>query len=54
MAVVPFDVLRALSFDIFKATGIPEDDARILTDHLTTSNLVGHDSHGGWFMPRYV
>ncbi len=54
MAVVPFDVLRALSFDIFKATGIPEDDARILTNHLTTSNLVGHDSHGVWFMPRYV
>ena len=54
MAVVPFDVLRELSFDIFKATGIPGDDAQILADHLATSNLVGHDSHGVWFMPRYV
>ena len=54
MPVVPFNVLNDLSYSIFNATGIPEDDARILADHLTTSNLVGHDSHGVWFMPRYV
>ncbi|MDP7237398.1 MAG: Ldh family oxidoreductase, partial [Candidatus Latescibacteria bacterium] len=54
MAVVPFNVLNDLSYSIFNATGIPEDDARILADHLTTSNLVGHDSHGVWFMPHYV
>ncbi len=54
MPVVQYDVLRSLSFDIFNATGIPADDARILADHLATSNLTGHDSHGVWFMPRYV
>lgn len=54
MPVVQYDVLRELSVNIFKATGIPADDARILADHLTTSNLVGHDSHGVWFMPPYV
>lgn len=54
MPVVPYDTLRDLSVRIFKATGIPEEDAAILADHLTTSNLVGHDSHGVWFMPRYV
>ncbi|MBT5873179.1 MAG: Ldh family oxidoreductase [Candidatus Latescibacteria bacterium] len=54
MPVVPYDALCTVSLDIFKATGIPEDDARILADHVTTSNLLGHDSHGVWFMPRYV
>ena len=54
MPVVPFDVLNALSHSIFSATGIPEEDARILADHLTTSNLLGHDSHGVWFMSHYV
>lgn len=54
MPVVRYEKLNTLSYDIFKATGIPEDDARILADHLTTSNLVGHDSHGVWFLPRYL
>lgn len=54
MPVVPHDVLRELSFTIFKATGIPVDDARIVSDHVVNSNLVGHDSHGVWFMPGYA
>ncbi len=54
MPVVPFDKLNSLSRAIFEATGIPVEDAHILADHLTTSNLLGHDSHGVWFMPRYV
>jgi len=54
MPVVPYDKLNRLSQEIFKATGIPEEDAQILADHLTNSNLLGHDSHGVWFMPRYV
>ena len=54
MPVVPFEKLNSLSRAIFEATGIPEEDAHILADHLTTSNLLGHDSHGVWFMPRYV
>ena len=54
MPVVPFDKLNCLSRAIFEATGIPAEDAHILADHLTTSNLLGHDSHGVWFMPRYV
>ncbi|MBI4551181.1 MAG: Ldh family oxidoreductase [Candidatus Latescibacteria bacterium] len=54
MPVVQYEVLRELSFNVFNATGIPAGDARILADHLATSNLVGHDSHGVWFLPRYV
>jgi uncharacterized oxidoreductase len=46
--------LRELSFRIFLAAGMPEEDARIVADHLVNSNLVGHDSHGVWHLPRYA
>ena len=46
MPVVQHDVLLQLSFDIFSATGIPADDARIVSEHLVNSHLAGHDSHG--------
>ena len=54
MPVVQHDVLRQLAFDIFGATGIPEEDARIVGEHLVNSHLAGHDSHGTWFMPGYA
>lgn len=54
MPVVQHDVLLQLSFDIFSATGIPADDARIVAEHLVNSHLAGHDSHGTWFMPSYA
>ncbi len=47
-------VLRDVAFHIFRATGLPEEDARIISDHLADSNLCGHDSHGVWLVPRYV
>jgi uncharacterized oxidoreductase len=53
MPIVQHEVLRKLSYDVFMATGIPEEDARIVSDHLVTSNLVGHDTHGVWWVPRY-
>ena len=46
MPVVQYEVLRALSVDVLRAAGLPEDEAQIVADHLTTSNLVRHDSHG--------
>jgi uncharacterized oxidoreductase len=54
MPVVQHDVLHELSLQILRAAGLPADDARIITDHLITSNLVGHDSHGIWRLPGYV
>ena len=54
MPIVQQAPLRQLSFEIFKATGIPIDDARIISDHLVDNHLVGHDSHGVWFIPGYV
>ena len=54
MPLIQQDTLRQLNFAIFKATGIPEDDARIVADHLVDSHLAGHDSHGTWFLPGYA
>ncbi len=54
MPIVQENVLRRLSHEIFAATGVPEDDARIVADHVVDNNLVGHDSHGTTFLPRYA
>lgn len=47
-------MLQSLCFEIFKATGIPEEDAHIISRHLVDSHLAGHDSHGTWFLPGYA
>ncbi len=49
-----FDYLRNLGRRIFSATGIPVDDAVLISDHLVTNNLLGYDSHGIRFIPQYV
>jgi LDH2 family malate/lactate/ureidoglycolate dehydrogenase len=54
MPIVQQAPLRQLSFEIFKATGIPINDARIVSDHLVDNHLAGHDSHGVWFLPGYA
>ncbi len=51
MPIVREDDLRRLAYDIAAATGIPDDDARIISNHYVDSNLCGHDSHGVWFLP---
>ena len=52
MPIVREHDLRRLAHDIAAATGIPGDDARIISDHYVDSNLLGHDSHGVWFLAR--
>ena len=54
MPIVQQGVLRSLCFQIFQAAGIPEEDARMVSDHLVDSHLAGHDSHGTWLLPGYV
>ena len=38
MPIVQHDMLRSLCFEIFKATGIPEEDADIISTHLVAPN----------------
>ena len=54
MPIVQHTVLRELSLQIFRAAGAPEEDARIVSEHLVDSHLKGHDSHGVWHMPAYA
>lgn len=48
------DQLRKNSFEIFKAAGATDEEARIISDLLVESNLAGHDSHGVLRIPQYV
>ncbi len=54
MITIPHDRLHHFVLELFEATGIPENDAAIVADHLVTSHLLGHDSHGVWFAPGYA
>ena len=39
-------VLREFIYNVYRAGGGVDEDARIVSDHVVDSNLVGHDSHG--------
>ena len=48
------DQLRKNGFEIFKAAGATDEEARTVPDLLVESNLAGHDSHGVLRIPQYV
>ena len=54
MPTLAHTALRRFGYALFQAAGVPEDQARIVADHLVDANLVGHDSHGIIRMPRYA
>ena len=54
MPVISHTDLRDFACALFRAADLPEDQARIVTDHLVDANLMGHDSHGIIRMPGYV
>ncbi|MCG9127243.1 Ldh family oxidoreductase [Candidatus Poribacteria bacterium] len=54
MPVVSHIVLRKFVYDIYRAAGGTEEDAKIVSDHVVDSNLVGHDSHGVINAPNYI
>ena len=45
-AYVPAEVIESFMVDVFKALGVPEDEARICSDVLIASDLRGIESHG--------
>ncbi|ACR79209.1 MULTISPECIES: Ldh family oxidoreductase [Kosmotoga] len=50
-----FDVLENFMVDVFKALGVPEEDAKIVANVLITADKQGIDSHGvGRLKPIYV
>jgi LDH2 family malate/lactate/ureidoglycolate dehydrogenase len=51
---VSFEVMERFMVDVFKGVGVPEEDARICTDVLISSDKRGIDSHGiGRLKPIY-
>ena len=46
MPTVNHNVLRNFIYNIYRAGDGVDEDARIVSDHVVDSNLVGHDSHG--------
>lgn len=48
------DQLRNISTAIFKAAGVPDDEAVLVSDFLVRANLAGHDSHGVIRVIQYV
>ncbi|MCZ6678844.1 MAG: Ldh family oxidoreductase [Candidatus Poribacteria bacterium] len=54
MPTVSHTVLRKYVYDMYIAAGGVEEDARIVSDHVVDSNLMGHDSHGVINAPGYA
>jgi hydroxycarboxylate dehydrogenase B len=54
MPTFSHQALIALGVDLFKAVGVPADQAQIMADHLVEANLMGHDSHGIRRLPAYM
>ncbi len=54
MPTVSHTVLRKFTYDIYRAAGGTEEDARIVSHHVVDSNLAGHDSHGVINAPNYI
>jgi LDH2 family malate/lactate/ureidoglycolate dehydrogenase len=51
----PVETLREFTFQAFTKAGVPEEDARIVTDNLIDSNLRGVDTHGiTRLLPIYI
>ncbi|NLZ56476.1 MAG: Ldh family oxidoreductase [Clostridiaceae bacterium] len=52
---VPWDLIADFMVDVFKAYGVPEEDARICVDVLLESDRRGIESHGcNRFKPFYI
>jgi len=54
MPTIHHQPLRDFGYALFEAAGVPADQARIATDHLVESNLMGHDSHGALHIGGYI
>lgn len=52
---VPWDLMNSFMVDVFKAYGVPEEDAKICADVLLESDRRGIESHGcNRFKPIYI
>src|SRR3954464_8929510 len=48
------EALRGFATSVLTATGVPDDDARLVADTLVQADLWGHQSHGVLRLPWYL
>lgn len=53
MPTLSIEYLHGLVYDIYKAAGTPDDEARIVASHQVNADLAGHPSHGVILLPVY-
>lgn len=53
MLNVSSDTLFSFTFGVLRAIGSPDENARVVADHLVGANLAGHDSHGALRLFQY-
>jgi len=51
---LPTEQTRQWLFNLWRAAGSSEHEARLIADHLLGANLAGHDSHGVGMVAPYV
>ncbi len=54
MPTIDHNLLRKLAYDVYRAMGAPDAQARLVSDYQVETNLIGHDSHGCIAVPRFV
>ena len=54
MPTIRAEELLRLGQDVFRAIGVPDEDAAWMAQVLVRANLQGHDSHGVIRIPQYV
>jgi uncharacterized oxidoreductase len=54
MPTLSADALTTLAGLLFRAAGVPDDDAGVVARSLVDANLCGHDSHGVMRVPQYI
>lgn len=54
MPTVNAGTLEKVTYEILRAIGTPEEDARITAHLILESNLTGHESHGVVLVPGYI
>ncbi len=52
--IITYKKLKSISEVIFLSMGCHRREARNITNHLVTANLMGHDSHGVGMIPIYI
>ena len=54
MTTISHEFLSKAAFHIYRAAGVPKEEAYIVASHQVKANLAGHDSHGIILLPSYV